>query len=136
MTQPSDALLDAICMVESHGKARAYNAKTKAAGAFQITPGALAQVNKTYRTRFSVADCYDKHVGRNIARLYLTYLARQYERQTGNRPGQQELARFYNGGLGGWQGIGPGLYWRKVAAAMMAKVARKAYRKSRRKGVA
>lgn len=109
---PSDRLLDAICAVESGGKADAIGDNGKAVGAYQIHPAVVADVNRLTGSRYTLADRLDPAKSRAMC---LAYLAHYGERAGGT---DEAHARTWNGGPKGAKKAATVAYWRRVKARL------------------
>lgn len=109
---PSDRLLDAICAVESNGKADAIGDHGKAVGAYQIHPAVVADVNRLTGSRYTLADRLDPAKSRDMCRAYLAHYG---ERAGGT---DEAHARTWNGGPKGAKKAATVAYWRRVKARL------------------
>lgn len=109
---PSDRLLDAICAVESRGKADAIGDGGKAVGAYQIHPGVISDVNRICGTAYTLQDRLDPAKARDICRAYLSHYG---ERAGGT---DEAYARVWNGGPKGAKKAATVAYWRRVKARL------------------
>lgn len=83
----------------------------KALGVLQIRVEVVKDVNRVYRTRYVHRDALDPKKSFEICRLYLSYWGRHYEKETGNKPTDEVLARIWNGGPRGWKKKSTRKYW-------------------------
>lgn len=96
-------LIKAIRAVESSNGVTSRNE-------LQITPICIADVNRLYRTHYTIADALDRVKSEEIAVLYLSYWA-----DKAAMPKNAELyARIWNGGPNGWKKRSTLSYWHKV----------------------
>ena len=105
---PSDRLLDAICHVESRGKADAIGDGGKAVGAYQIHPAVVADVNRICGTAYTLEDRLDPAKAREICQAYLSHYG---ERAGGT---DEAHARVWNGGPKGHKKRATVAYWNRV----------------------
>ena len=98
---PSDKLLDAIAVVESHNKDNAVNVKEAAVGRYQIRPGYLKEVNRIQGMRkgalYQYQDRLDPVKARQMVRIYLVFWGEQYRKVTGKAPTDEVYAKIHNG---------------------------------------
>ena len=100
-----DALIQALCMVESGGNPDAVGDGGKAVGILQIHPIMVRDVNRILgREVFTDEDRWDAGKSRTIARTYLDYYGGTTE----------ERARKWNGGPQGHTKKSTLGYWHKV----------------------
>ena len=124
---PSDKLLDAISVVESHNDDHAVNVKEAAVGRYQIRPQYLKEVNRIQRMRkgtaFTYADRLDKTKARQMVKIYLCFWGEQYRKATGKAPTDEVYAKIHNGHSFWKKGDAAyhrkiNYYWNKVVKAM------------------
>ena len=98
---PSDKLLDAIAVVESHNNDHAVNVKEAAVGRYQIRPGYIKEVNRIQRmkrgTLYEYKDRLDPVKARQMVRIYLGFWGEQYKKTTGRVPTDEVYAKIHNG---------------------------------------
>lgn len=109
---PSDRLLDAICAVESGGKADAIGDNGKAVGAYQIHPAVVADVNRLTGSHYTLADRLNPAKSRAMCRAYLAHYG---ERAGGT---DEAHARVWNGGPKGAKKAATVGYWKRVKARL------------------
>ena len=99
-------LLYKIAAVESgrHGD-RAYNARERARGRFQIREAVLRDVNTYYGSHYTVSDCFNH--GRSVVVLIL--YCKIWDCKT-----EEEVCRVWNGGPGGMKKESTKKYYEKV----------------------
>ena len=122
-------LMNAICQVESKGKANAkgdYSRKTKeyrAIGAFQLWKCYVNDVNnilknKGSKKRYTYNDRYDYRKSYEMVVIYLNHYGKVYEKKTGKKATYEVLSRIHNGGPNGYKKEATIKYWNKVNAKM------------------
>ena len=113
----TDALWLAVCIIESGGNPRAYNAREKAAGIAQIRPICLRDCNRIagYR-RWTLADRYDPIKSREMFNIYVHHYAKRVPRKACTL--MEARARIWNGGPTGWKKPSTRAYWKRVQAQM------------------
>jgi len=116
MSSVSANLIKALIKVESGGKIGAVGDGGLAVGVLQIHPIVIDDVNRIYKTKFTLKDRLDPEKSKTICRLYLDYYGRQYAKKTGLKPTDEVLSRIWNGGPGGWKKQSTVKYWNKVKA--------------------
>lgn len=105
-------LLAALIAVESGGNAAAVGDGGRAVGALQIHASVVADVNRVYRTRFTLADRRCPAKSAELCRLYLAHWVTA--ERLGRAPTAEDYARAWNGGPQGWRRAATKDYWRKV----------------------
>ena len=122
-------LMNAICQVESKGKANAkgdYNRRTKeyrAIGAFQLWKCYVDDVNnilknKGSKKRFTYNDRYNFAKSHQMTVIYLLHYGKVYEKKTGKKATYEVLSRIHNGGPKGYENPKTLKYWNKVKAIL------------------
>lgn len=124
---PSDKLLDALAVVESHNNDHAVNVREAAVGRYQIRPGYLKEVNRIQRmkrgTLYEYKDRIDSVKARQMVKIYLNFWGEQYHKATGKVPTDEVYAKIHNGHAF-WKKTGTeyrnniNRYWGKVTRAM------------------
>lgn len=109
---PSEALLDAICHVESGGDCNAVGDQGRSVGPYQIMSGVVSDVNRVYGTNYTLDDRRDPAKAREICRLYLSH----YGDRAGGTP--EAYARVWNGGPRGHRKAATVAYWQRVQAVL------------------
>ena len=127
-TEELDRALKAIRVVENRsGDTNAVgdiHLRHKAYGLYQIRQPYLDDVNRLAGThniqalwgkpRLTVDDMRDMKKADWVARRYLEYYGRRYERQTGKEVTAGVYARIHNGGPNGWMKASTNAYLRQV----------------------
>ena len=125
---PSEKLLDAISVVESHRNDHAVNKKEAAVGRFQIRPAYLKEVNRIQRMKkntvtYQYHDRIDSVKSREMVKIYLDFWGEQYKKATGKNPTDEVYAKIHNGHAF-WKKSSPiyksnvDRYWNKVKSEM------------------
>ena len=109
LAAPSRALLDAIRQVESGGRC-VYGDNGKAYGTYQVHECVIVDVNRRYKTHYTLACRGSDKKSREICRLYLT--------MWGKGRSQIELARIWNGGPKGYLKSATLKYAQQIEKAM------------------
>lgn len=121
-----ELLLIAIMAVETGGcqnpleaEGDYWNGQYNSIGCMQIQKCVIEDVNRVYKTNFIPEDRLKQGASFRIARLYLEYWGKHYEKKTGNKATNEILARIWNGGPYGWKKTGKAKanldkYWAKV----------------------
>lgn len=104
-------LWEAVCAVESGGKALAVGDGGKAAGIAQIWAITVRDVNRFAGTKFTLNDRFDAEKSRQIFRLYTEHY--------GKGQSDEVKARIWNGGPNAMKATGKKLanlnaYWAKI----------------------
>lgn len=106
-----ERLLDAIVLVESSGRCDAVNDGENAAGAYQIRPIFLRDVNRILGCdRYTLPDRFDPVKSRQMAKIFLNHY--------GKEKTLLEMARQFNGGPRGHLKQATLCYAQKVAAIL------------------
>lgn len=117
-----DALLDAICKVESNCESDAVGDGGKAIGPFQIW-----RVYWSDAVEFDPSiggvyeDCLDKEYAEKVVRAYWRRYAN--ERRLGRPVTDEDRARIHNGGPRGYNKKSTEKYWRKVKNVLITSIA-------------
>jgi len=102
-----DRLWRAVCIVESGGDPRAWNARERAAGIAQITPICLADCNRIVgHKRWTLDDRWSVSEARQMFELYLRFYAPSGP--------VERWARIWHGGPRGDSKTATEPYWAKV----------------------
>jgi hypothetical protein len=117
-----EKLLDAICIVESNGKADAVGDNGKAVGAYQLHKIYVDDVNsfpevKKAGKHYTYEDRLDPEKSREITRWYLIHYGRVYQ-NSGKTLTLEVFARIHNGGPNGYKKKATEAYWVKVKAEL------------------
>jgi hypothetical protein len=125
VTMPSSILiamlLPAILELE-HVPGRPFGDGGRSAGPYQISAGAVADVNGAFDADYSwPQDVLTERGGRAIASLYLSLLHDRFFASVGRQPTPRELAACYNGGLSRWKSPSAMDYGLRAAALMGCK---------------
>jgi len=110
--EPTDALINAIIAVESHGNNKAIgdtHLKNKAYGCLQIRKGVLIDVNNRFNTTYTNDDCFNREKSIKIFKLYMKIYKPSNE---------EECARMWNGGPKGHKKNSTENYWKLVKKKM------------------
>lgn len=94
----SEGFLARLAAVESGGNDAAVNAREDAHGRYQIRAQYLADANEALGTSYTLADCHDPAIAAAVVRAYLMRYGTAFERRTGRRATDEDLARIHNGG--------------------------------------
>lgn len=97
-----DNLIHAIRMAESGNKISAVGDDDKSIGHMQIQPAIITDVNKYYKTKYTLEDRTNRIKSEEICRKYLEYWGKYYTKKTGKKPTKEIYARLWNGGPQGW----------------------------------
>lgn len=111
-----DRLIAALIQVESRGNDNAIGDRGKkemAYGCLQIRKPCIDDVNKRCGTKYEAKDCLGNRalsiwVCTNYLRIYGT------PDRLGRTPTNEDLARIWNGGPGGWKSKYTNVYWTQV----------------------
>ena len=103
--RPSEALLQAVCEVESNNGRMLYGDTGRSLGAFQISRGAWSDVNAWRRLRGQKTYSYGHYalnndVNRAYASDYLALIHSELSRKLRRTPTVAEIYAAYNMGLG------------------------------------
>lgn len=113
---PPDRLTQALIQVESRGNDHAVGDKhltDKAYGVLQIRKPCLDDVNNRYGTKHSPQDMLgNRSLSVWVCHKYLEMYATQ--KRLGRVPTDEDKARIWNGGPGGWRRASTIQYWTKV----------------------
>lgn len=103
-----DALIDALIWQECSGRIRDTPAgdNGKAVGCLQIHECVIEDVNRFYRTAYSLEDRNDPEKSRQICRLYVARWMDVHK--------EEIAARIWNGGPRGWERVSTVGYWADV----------------------
>ena len=93
----SDNLINALATVESNNNASKVG-KLGEVGILQIRQCVLDDVNRIFKTKYSLEDTKDNAKSREICRKYLQHWGRHYEIKTGKKATDKILAMIWNGG--------------------------------------
>ena len=108
-------LLAAVMMTESGGR-NITGDGGRAVGPLQVHAGAVADVNRAFRTRFTHADMGDRVKAAQVFDCYLWLYATP--KRIGRPVTNEDRARIWNGGPQGWRRKATGGYWERVKAKM------------------
>ena len=106
-SEPSDKLIDSMVKVESKGISTAIGDKGRAVGILQIHKGVIDDVNRKYKTKYTLADRWNEAKSREICRKYLLIYG-------GKNATDEKYARIWNGGPKGHLKKATEGYWSKV----------------------
>lgn len=106
------ALISALTIVESGGRADAVGDNGKAYGILQIWDVVVQDVNKVFGTSYVHKDAFNPTKARQICRYYLSHYATP-ARTAGMDP-YEAAARIWNGGPNGHRKAATIPYWAKV----------------------
>ena len=113
---PSEKLLDAISIVESHKNDHAVNVPERAVGRFQIRPQYLKEVNRILKMNnksgYEYHDRLDSTKSREMVKIYLVFWGNQYKKATGKNPTDEVYAKIHNGHA----------FWKKNSPNYQAKI--------------
>ena len=120
LSERVNALIPALIMVESGGRPDAIGDGGKAVGILQIHMSYLHDVNRIIASKKIFHDRDRKNVKKSMemARAYLVYYGKHYERKNNKVADYEILARIHNGGPYGWKKEATLKYWDKVKKAM------------------
>ena len=90
--------LETIKQIESGGNPTAFNQRTGALGAYQITRICLTDFNKECRKSLKRRDLYNQKISRRIARWYLEIRIPQILKANGIQVTKERVLAAYNGG--------------------------------------
>ena len=93
----SDEFLNALAIVESNNDSSKVG-KLGELGILQIRKCVLDDVNRVFKTNYTINDTKDDEKSREICRKYLKHWGGIYERRTGLKADHQVLAKIWNGG--------------------------------------
>ena len=110
----SDKLLNALSIVESNNNPQAIRYGENSCGILQIRKICLDDVNRIYGTSYKHSDAFDPASARTIAKLYLKFYCKVYEKETGFKADDEVASRIWNGGPDGWRKNSTKKYWNKV----------------------
>ena len=109
----SDALLNALCEVESGCDASAVGDDGNAIGAYQIWEGYWKDAVEFDSSIGGVyEDCYDEKYAKKIVRAYMKRYA--IKKRLGREVTNEDRARIHNGGPNGWKKKATEGYWENV----------------------
>ena len=109
----SDALLNALCEVESGCDSSAVGDDGNAIGAFQIWEGYWKDAIEFDSSIGGVyEDCYDEKYAKKIVRAYMKRYA--IKKRLGREVTNEDRARIHNGGPNGWKRKSTLGYWENV----------------------
>jgi hypothetical protein len=111
-------LIAALIAIESGGDDLAVWDKGKSVGCLQIQKAVITDVNRYYGRNYQLYDRYVRAHSIEIAKLYLAYWGRAYERETKKQVTDEVLARIWNGGPKGYEKEKTIQYWHKVKEKM------------------
>ena len=114
-SNPNNNILKAITEVESKGNLRAVgdkNLKDKAYGPLQIRQPVLDDVNKYYKTMYTVDHLTNQVHSEDIFNKYIDIYATK--KRLGHEPTPEDKARIWNGGPNGFRKNTTLAYWNKV----------------------
>lgn len=111
-------LFAAMRHVESCNGRKPIGDKGRSRGVYHIQSIYVADVNRVYGTKFTLADRNDPVKAHRIVRLYLAHYGRVYTQVTGKPVTCEILARIHNGGPRGWQKKATTKHWRRVSREM------------------
>jgi hypothetical protein len=111
---PTNELIDALVHVESKGKVDAIGDNGNAVGCLQIWPSVIQDVNRVYKTKYTLADGYNEAKSRDICKKYLDHYGKSYTKKTKKTPTNEVYARIWNGGPAGYKKTATVKYWNKV----------------------
>jgi hypothetical protein len=106
------ALIDALIIVESGGRADAVGDNGKAFGILQIWSVVVQDVNKVFGTNFRHQDAFNPTKAKQICRRYLSIYA--IKSRIGDMDPYEASARIWNGGPNGHRKNATLGYWAKV----------------------
>lgn len=111
----TDALINALIQVESNGDSTKVG-KLGELGILQIRECVIKDVNRIYKTTYTLEDAKDNEKAKDICRKYLTHWGRHYEIKTGLKADNKVLSKIWNGGpKGPWKDtVYIIAYWNKV----------------------
>ena len=109
----SDALLNAICEVESNCVSTAVGDDGKAIGSYQIWECYWKDAIEFDPSIGGVyEDCYDEKYAKKIVRAYMKRYA--IKKRIGREVTDEDRARIHNGGPNGWKRKSTLSYWENV----------------------
>jgi hypothetical protein len=106
------ALAAAIITVESGGNDLAIGDGGRSVGAYQISRGVVADVNRIHGTRFTWTGMTNREHAGTVFQLYVS--AYCTESRLGHPPTEQDVARIWNAGPLGHRRKSAIPYWKKV----------------------
>lgn len=122
--EPSDKLIEALCIVESNNNVKAVGDNGKARGVLQLHKIYVKDASRFSKEQFDYEDAWSKDKSVKIVKAYLNHYGKAYERKTGLKPTDEVYARIHNGGPNGWNPkyqakyANTSKYWAKVKKAM------------------
>lgn len=111
-------LFAAMRQVESFSGRKPVGDNGRSRGVYHIQACYVADVNRVYSTKFTLADRDNPVTAHRIVRLYLAHYGRVYTKVTGKPATCEVLARIHNGGPRGWRKKATIKHWRRVAREM------------------
>lgn len=116
ISEPSEALLDAISQVESRGglDPKAFERSYICWGEYQIQKSCIKDINRIYKSHYNSGDAMSSITARRMCFLYLDYYGKVFKRDTGINPTDRTYARIWNQGYKGMNRPKAIKYWEKI----------------------
>lgn len=126
-----DVVIDALVRVESSGNANAIGDNGTAWGCLQIRQCCLDDVNRFEAIHaknehrkarvFTKKDCFNVKTSKEIAKIYLTYWCKNYEKTIGKKANARVISLIWNAGPYKAKKLAiTQSYWERTAAALTA----------------
>ena len=109
-----EILIAVLIQVESSGIDTAVGDHGRSVGCLQIQSGVIEDVNRVYKTNYTLDDRTCRSSSIEICKLYLKHWGEHYQRKTGQPATAEVLSRIWNGGPNGWKKKATDKYWNKV----------------------
>ena len=107
----SSLFLTALISVESGGDPRAVSPDKRDVGVLQISPAVIKDVNRKFKTSYTLKDRYSVEMSKSICSLYLKMHCVHANLHKSGPATEEEMARIWNGGPKGMQKKCTEKYW-------------------------
>lgn len=100
--KPTGYTMNGAKMQQSSLNPNAIGDKKKAYGILQVQQKAVDDVNRVFKTKYTLKDAFDVKKAQDIFNKYLSLYGKQYYQDTGKYPTSQIHWRMWNGGPKGY----------------------------------